>query len=321
MLSAFRAVSLLGLTALLATGPLRSADVDPYLPNDSEIVISVNVTQLLESQLGKKYLASAFEQMLKDNAQAQSGLKEIGLDPLRDFSRVTLATTAATPDNGSIVINGKFNRGKIEEVAAKFAADQKDEIKIHKSGSQTIYEMIDQNQKSTFLAFVTDSTLFMAPAKEQVSDALAKSKVGAPKKELAALIAKADAKQSMWLAALPTVTATIGNFIPPDQKAAVDNIEGILGVLKISGDAKLELSLVSKDATSAGLLQKTLNDFVNLGKLFLPSAAKDKPELLAAVDLLNTVRVATKMTTVTLSAEMTGSQIEKMVKQQLPKDK
>ncbi|MFL5340690.1 MAG: hypothetical protein ACJ8F7_11115 [Gemmataceae bacterium] len=309
-----RALWVLGLVAPLVTGPLRAADVDPYLPNDSEIVISVNVTQLLESQLGKKHIAAALERQLKDNAQAQGVLKELGLDPLKDFSRITLATVAAAPDAGLVIVTGKFNREKIADAAAKFAADHKDKLKIHKSSGQIIYESIDENQKSTFTAFASDSTLVLSSSREQVSDVLAKSKVGSPKKELADLIKRADAKQSAWLAALPSVTAAAGGFIPPEQKATVDNIEGFLAVLKVTADAKLEVSVINKDAQSAAELAKMLNGYAGFAKLALPNAVKDNPGLAPLQDVVNTLRIIAKTKVVTLSVEMTGTQLENAIK-------
>ncbi len=301
-------------TALVLTGSLHAAEVDQYLPNNSEVVVSINVAQLMGSQLGKKYFAGAFEQMLKENAQAQAVLKEVGLDPTKDVTRVTWAATTALPDSGLVIVSGKFNREKIAAIAAKAAADQKDKIKIHTNGGQTIYETLDDSQKSTFLAFASDSAMILSPVRELVSDALANSKVGQPSKELAALIAKGDAKQSAWLAALPLVLAKVP-VDDPKQKAAMKNVEGITGALTVDTDARLELSLLTKDAQSATVLQKMIGDFVNLGKLFVPT---DKPDLAPVVDLLNSIRTAAKARSVSLTAQMTGSQIEKAVKQ-LPK--
>ena len=300
--------------ALLLSGSAHAADVDSYLPNSAEIVVSINVTQIMGSQIGKKYFAGAFEQMLKDNSQAQAVLKEVGMDPTKDLTRVTWAATTAGPDNALAIIGGKFNLEKIAEVAAKAAAEHKDKIKIHQASGQTIYETLDENHKSTFMAFASGSALLLSSSREQLSDALAKAKVGKPRKEMAALIAKGDEKQSGWLAALPILLAKVPAD-DPKQKAALKNVEGITGVLKVDADARLELSMLSKDAQSAAVLQKMVNDFVNLGKLFVPT---DKPELGPVVDLLNSIRTAAKPTAVTITAEMTGSQIDKAVKQ-LPK--
>src|SRR5882672_5380822 len=105
------------LLGLLAAGPARSADVDPYLPNESELVLSVNIDQLLNSALGKKYLRAAIEEALKGNGQIQEVLKYLELDPFKDVGRVTVALSSGAADTGFVIVNGKFNREKIAQLA------------------------------------------------------------------------------------------------------------------------------------------------------------------------------------------------------------
>lgn len=297
----------------LASG-VRAADADPRLPNDSELVLSLNVEQVLNSPLGKKYLRAAFEQALKDNPQGSDVLKAIELDPLKDVSRVTLSLWGK--DNVLVIVSGKFNRDKIAELAAKAAAEQPEKVKIHKGEGATIYEMIDDN-KSTFSAFADSSTILLSSDKSVLKEMLdgSSGKAGKVKKELAALIAKADAKKSIWLAALPTVASAIP--LPgdnPQQKQAVDSLDAITGNLNVDNNVKLTLALTSKTAAAAQAMNKQLIDFVNLGKLFLPGAAKDKPEIAPVLEVVNTIRTQPKDKTVTITAEMTGDQIEKVIK-------
>jgi hypothetical protein len=299
---------------LISAGFAPAADVDSYLPNESEVVASLNVDQLLNSPLGKRYLRAAIEQGLKDNPQVGDILKYAELDPFKDISRVTLSMWGK--DNALVIVGGKFNRQKISDLAAKAAADQPDKVKVHKTDGLTIFETID-GKKSTFTAFASDATILMSPDITILKDVLTKTsgKVGQVKKELAALIAKADAKQTLWAAALPSVTSAIP--LPPtdnpQQKQAVNGLESIAGALNVETDARLTLSLNNKTAQAAQIINKQIIDGVNLLKLFLPSAAKDKPEIVPLVEVLGTIRSLAKGKTVVVTAEMTGAQIEKAV--------
>jgi hypothetical protein len=287
------------------------------------VVLSLNVDQLMNSPLGKMYVRGAIEKALKDNPQGADILKMAELDPFKDVSRVTLAMW--NKDNALVIVGGKFNRDKIADLAAKAAADQPAKVKIHKTDAGAIYELAEDDKKSTFTVFASDSAILMSPDKNLLTDLMGKtsSKTGKVKKELAALIAKSDAKQTLWMAALPAITSAIP--LPsdnPQQKQAVEGLESITGALNVANNAKLVLSLTSKNPQAAQALNKQIIDGVNLVKLFLPSAAKDKPEIVPLLDVINTIRTLNKGKTVTITAEMTGEQIEKAVKSvQKEKDK
>src|SRR5437762_386637 len=130
---AIRAALLLSGLALAFAAPTRAAEFDQYLPNDTAVVVSVNVEQLLNSPLGKKYLRAALEQAIKDNPQAQEILKALNFDPLKDLTRLTVAATGTEQDNALAILNGQFDREKVESTLAKVAADQPDKLKIHKA--------------------------------------------------------------------------------------------------------------------------------------------------------------------------------------------
>src|SRR5262245_33085493 len=173
--------------SFLALAQVRSAEVDPRLPGETEVVLSVNLDQLLNSPLGKKYLRTTIEEAIKGSTHGQELFKALELDPLKDIHRVTLALPAAASDAGLVIVRGKFNRERITELAEKLAADHKDKFKIHKSGDATIYEI--SGDKKVFATLAGDSVLLLAGSKEQLASP---SKNGKPKKELIALIGKAD---------------------------------------------------------------------------------------------------------------------------------
>jgi hypothetical protein len=297
--------------ALAAVAPARAADVDPYLPNDAELVISVNLEQLLNSTLGKKYLRAAVEEGLKSNGQVQEVLKYLELDPFKDINRVTVALSSAAADNGFVVVNGKFNREKIAQLAQQVAAEHKDKFKIHRDGGVAIYEGISAENKPVFASFVSDSTLLMSGDKETLR---ASNKIGKPKKEMIALIQKADAKQTAWIAVLPAVASALP-VEDQAQKNAIDKIQGMVGSLRVDSGVRLEFNVMNQTPQAALAINRILIDLTTGLKLVAPNAIKERPELAPVFEILAAMRTLVRGNAVTVTAEMTAAQVENLAKQ------
>src|SRR4051812_25436451 len=100
---------------LCVAAPLRAAEADKYLPSDSQFVVAVNVHQLLESPVVKKYgLEKVKEGLQKD--EAKEFMQRTGLDPMKDVNRFLVAgnPSASQQDRVLVIIHGKFDIAKIE---------------------------------------------------------------------------------------------------------------------------------------------------------------------------------------------------------------
>src|SRR5262245_8396437 len=95
--------------ALLVTGTGRAADIDKLLPNDCECVLTLNVNQLLESELNKKHGLVKMQELLDSSDEIREMLKSLNLNPLKDIHNVTWASSN-TGDSGKalIIIHGRF---------------------------------------------------------------------------------------------------------------------------------------------------------------------------------------------------------------------
>jgi hypothetical protein len=294
------------LAALLIAAPLRGADLDANLPADTEVIVSINLEQLLASPLGKRYLQTTVAEAIKSNPQAQEALKLAELDPLRDLTRITIAFSSIGSDSGFVVVGGKFNKTKLAELAEKLAAEQKEKLKIHKSGGATIYEIA--GERPMFATVANDSTILLSTDREQFT------KLGKPRKELADLTQKADGKQTAWLAALPGVTA-VAPATDDAQRKALEKVVGILGVLRVQASAKLELTLLTQDAAAAQAIEKIMADFISVAKVFGRDAVKENPALAPLVEVIAGITASATDKSVLLTTEMSAAQIEKAVKQ------
>src|SRR3954451_24891881 len=96
----------------------RAAEPDKLLPADADTILSVNVRQIIDSEIVKKYAIEQMKQFLQGN-DAQTFLKEIGLDPLKDLDRILVAGSGKDQATikGLIIVHGKFDAEKLYKAA------------------------------------------------------------------------------------------------------------------------------------------------------------------------------------------------------------
>src|SRR5262245_3368177 len=103
--------------ALLAAGPLRAAELDKHLPGDTAAVAVINVRQLLDSPLGKKFLIERYQAALKQNEEAQRMFTALNLDPLKDIDSVVVSASTLDPEKVLLLVHGKFDLAKLQAAA------------------------------------------------------------------------------------------------------------------------------------------------------------------------------------------------------------
>src|SRR5207247_412644 len=104
-------MNVLGL-AFALLGPIPSspaAEIDKYLPDDTQIVLHANIRQILESDLGKKYLMPQLEASIQGNPEAQQMLSAMGWDSFKDVSSFTMAASGASEHNWMILVHSHYD--------------------------------------------------------------------------------------------------------------------------------------------------------------------------------------------------------------------
>src|SRR5205814_4844340 len=89
--------------------PARAADLDKYLPDGAQFIVSFNVKQLLNAPLIKSD-KKAFDEGME---HATKGLQDFGIDPKKDLDRVILAMSEDV-QKALIFLEGRFDAPKIE---------------------------------------------------------------------------------------------------------------------------------------------------------------------------------------------------------------
>jgi hypothetical protein len=313
-------------TALLLFAPFgRAADLDPYLPEDTESVLNLNVRQLLDSELVKKHFLEKAQEALRGNEEIQDVLKDLGFDPFKDLDRIVIAHPISTDkDRGLVIVHGRFDVAKFKAKAEEVAKDDSEHLKIHKilGGKQLLYEVSPPElEEPLFVALAGRDTLLVSPGKDYVVDALKKAgketKPTLKNKTFQALLEKVDTRQSLSLALVAnSEVAKALDKAPGDIKGMIEKIRALAGGLTISDEIKLELAITTKNAADAKEVRDSakagLDAILAFVAIFAQNNRSEGAELLA--EIIKGVHVTNKAEMVLVKGRISNDLIEDALK-------
>jgi hypothetical protein len=318
--------SRLGLAAaaalLAATTPTaRAADVDKLLPADSEYVIAVNVRQVLDSDIIKKYALGQIKDFLA-GGDAQKFLKELGLDPLKDVDRVVIGAsgTDQTDFKGLAVLRGKFDPERLYKAAEAQTKKDPDHFSLVKDGADVMFKYQPDQGNPVYGTVINDSTVVLGSDKKLVSAALAASggdKRPAINKDLAALISRMDDKSSLYVC---LVTKDKLSKLKLPQGGAPANLQDQLGKLdtvsaavRVTADITFEVNLGMADEAAAGEMGKSVDDGINQIRGLLPFLVANDPKMKPLADAAKSLKSGVKGKSVSISGKLPGDVIGKLL--------
>ncbi len=315
--------ALLTLAAVFAATPVQAAELDKFLPADTEIFIRFDLRQALDSGLVKKLGIEQIRDVLKQVEELDAAFKELDFDPLRDMEAVTFAAPNGNePDRMLVIIRGKYKLDKFKAKGEDLAKNMGDVVKLHKvadgaGGQVHLYEVIvpDQDQP-LFVALPNETTLLVSPGKDYVSDAIKRDKDKGPvalkNKDFQALLEKMNPKQTLALAAIGEALAkSAGDGV---VKEALAKVDAVGGGITLADDVKFEIVIGAKTAQEAKELKGTVDDYVTKGVALVGLLALQEKQLTPAVDVLKTIRCAAKEKAVTIKLEISADVIEAIQK-------
>lgn len=315
--------TLAAVVLLAAAGlPARAANPEALLPAETETIIRLNIRQLLDSDLFKKYAKAQLEQALKGN-EAQKTLQKLGMDPLKDVDSLTGGLWGDNPQEMSFlfVLAGKFDPEKLFAAVEEEAKKNGDKVSIVKDGDVTLVKVVAEKRPDPLYLSVADkNTVVLGSDKKVVVDAMKadpKAAKSAVKKELVELYGKQDAKASLTVVALSN--GKVGNIPPnplvedPDKlKKQLEKLQSVAMTLRVTGDVGLEVVMGMKDKDAADDFGATLDDLLNKVKGLLPFAAAQNPNFKPVVnELTKTLKSSVKDGNVVLSAKVSADAIGK----------
>ena len=316
------AVAGLALVALLAM-PARSARaVDPkYLPAGAEMVFTINLKAMLESDLAKAHkdgvakLKAKILEKLKES-QAKDYLDKAGFDLFTDLHSITVAGGGGKDtDKLFLVLEGDFDSDKILEIA-RGAGD----VKVGNVGKTPTLELTPKGEdKTIFAALVNDHVILAAGTRSLLTEGIARanSPKVTVKTALKALLATTKGTQALNM----VMTADgIGNLmndspapLPDNVNQQVQALDGFSMNITVAKDVSLEVIANVKDADSASKLTKMLNFGLLALRGMIGQKAEQDEKAKLVLDLANTLAVAQQGQNVSLRGQISRENFDRIL--------
>ena len=322
-------LSRFGLAALfavaLAAPVARAAEPDKLLPADADTVTYVNVKQLVDSDVIKKYALEQIKQAL-DGQEAKKLLEEMGLNPLKDIEKVWIGSAGKDQNDmkALVIIHGAFDPDKLFKTAEAQTKKDGDKFSMVKDGKTTMFKYQPDQGNPVYGTVVNEKTVVAGTDKKLVAEALkaAEGDKKAPiKKELTDLVKTMDEKASAFAVSL--VKGKFENVKIPAQISDTLNLgalekvlpktDTLTFVMKVTGDITLEVVFGMEDDDSATDMDAALAKAIDSIKALVPILAAADPKAKPLTDVVKTLKVATKKKNVTITGKITGENLGKMI--------
>jgi len=303
------------LAGTLSTG--RAADLEKFLPKETDVVISVNVRQLLDSALVKKNALDLIKTALATNKEAQQAIEALGLDPLTDFNRISIAMGLEDVSNPKavVLIDGKFDVKKIDGVMDMLIKKEPKQFALDKVGGKTVYKITTPDQPTPMYAAALDaSTMVFVTSKDMMTgafEAAAGNGKTVAKKEVLDLWSKMDSKSSLAIVAQTKGRLDAIPLPDPAMKKIIEQVVSITAELKVEKDVNVELSIGTATADEAKQMRELVAGGLELAKVQVKVAVAQQAEMKPLVDLVNTMTAVQKDKSVVITGKVSGEALEK----------
>jgi hypothetical protein len=320
-------LSCFGLAALfaatLAAPVARAAEPDKLLPADADTVFYVNVKQLIDSDLIKKYALEQMKQALAGQ-DAQKLLMELGLDPLKDINTVWAGSSGKDQNDmkGLAIVHGKFDKEKLLKAAEAASKRDGDKFSMVKDNGKTLFKYQPEQGNPVYAYVVSDSTVIAGTDKKIIATALKQDedqKKAPISAELNGLVKKMDSKTSLFI-----VSSVKGKFdsvkFPPQVPIDLSGLQKALPktntmsiIVKVTGDINLEVIFGMKDDDAATDMGDAMAKVIDGVKGLVPIVAAAEPKAKPLIDVVKTIKSDVKSKDVTVTAKVTGDNLGKML--------
>jgi hypothetical protein len=289
-----------------------AAPPERYFPDATEVVVTINVRQLLQSPLIQKELGRARQELAR-HKEIQQTLDALGFDPFKDLDTLRLAGAGiADPDRALLVLEGRFDTAKFQSKANEVARAKGEFLKIHDEGGRPIYETnLPRQSKPLFVAVLDSTTLIASFKKSYIIDTLdieVGKKTSTLRSNLRELLGKADPQQSVNILGMGSAL-TQGTFL-------ADKVQYVAGGIKVGDDIRIDFTIATKDATAASELARLLREALDQGKNFLTLIAMNQKELAPLVEIIDMLKVSEHGSDVALEGRITKEFLEELKKKQ-----
>jgi hypothetical protein len=287
-----------------------AADLDTMVPADAEAVIKLNIKQVLDSALVKKYALNIIKQSLQ-SPEAQQMITATGLDPLKDLDSITVTAAGTTNPRVLIVVRGKFDMAKINAAMATQAEKDKTLTKIQ-DGRLTIWKA-EKDQNPLFSTVPNQGSMVMSTDKDYLIKSVGMEGKNQTSAELKAAVAKVPGKESLWVAGIITEDIKKKLADNPQTKKYAASIKSITGGITVTDALQLNAQIHTNDGDVAKELKKVIEGFVPVIQLMTQGNEQYGPLI---KEVLDGLKVSIVNTTVSVDLKVSEELIKKIAQKQ-----
>ena len=298
--------------------PIQAADPIPFLPAETDAVLTIDARKVAGSELGKKVGTDLIRELVEAYKPAAAALRATGLDPMKDFDVITVGMDLdqTNPPRPFALFEGKFDSKKVETTVATYMKDHK-ELTAVTVGGKSAYKFTGNRPADTMFAAVLDDTkLVVAPSETDLAgafEAAAGTRKPVISKELAWVLG-ARTPAPIFLRAWVKGKFDHINLSNDKLQAAVRGVDWATLSVAVTKDVAMTGILNTADEASAQKLSDLLGAAVGLVRLQVLAAAEDQPEMRPISDLLKATRVAPNGKTVVIQGMVKGEAIERALR-------
>jgi hypothetical protein len=306
-------------SALFLAASAQAADLEKIsklLPDETETVMSINIRQILDSAVVKKYGMDKLKDALDNQGDVKDYLKDMGLDPFKDIDSIIIGSAGSSDtDKGLVIINGRFNPEKVEAKVKELSDDKSDAIKVDKIGKHTVFEISVPNQPQSMFACVLSKNMILAASSKGTLEDAIKKEAGdkttkLKNKQLGEVVAKMDDKQSFWMvmpaSALPP---DIGNS-NEEVKKILDNVEIITAGATLTDKLVIKAGITAKDAESA----KSIKNKIRGGLDFVKGMLAFNEQYAPLAEAIGKIKATANDKTISIEGELSAEDLEQLFK-------
>ena len=324
-----------GALALLLAATSAPAQSTKLLPNDTEMIVTINLQQILKSEVVKanKTLLDIAKQKLEeklDDSGAGKYLKKAGFDLFKDLSSIIVSVPGGRDaGEGFILLEGKFDADKIEEAATEASKEAGGgTLKIIEIANVKAYQVTPkEDDKTIYVGILNKKTMIACTSKKDFAEAVARlngSKQATFKAEVMGLLETVNTKQSISIVATSAALAKLADKAPEGAGDKVKQVtvllkqmEGISASISIEKNIDFQIGVNTKDNKTAMEYANMANLAIGVTKAKLTEQAKDNEKIAPALDVVNSIRATATGNNLLVRGQITFETLEKVL-QNLP---
>jgi hypothetical protein len=320
--------------SLLLSASAAQAQQTKLLPNDTEMIVTFNVQQILKSELLKGDQAKVIVEMVKskvtevlDDKGIAKWLKQADFDLFQDLHRITFAIPGGrNPEEGFIVLEGKFDTDKIEAAATEASMQAGGGLKVVKIAKVKAFEVSPKDEKTMYVGVLNKKTMIACATKADFAEAVDRlNDEKAPNYKSAifkGLLETVSNKQSVSFVATSNMLTKLAEKAPEGAGGAqaaqaialLKQLDGFSTAVTIQKNIEFQLGVNAKDKETASKYAGLGNILIGAAKIKIGDEAKKNEKLVPAMEILNTIQVTSQGSNLVVRGQISLETLEKLLK-------